>query len=68
MALGSNFMPMAENHDGDAMGVDFHAMADKVAENVKSIKGPVEEQASMLKQLWNDMVDDVLGLNKKRPA
>lgn len=68
MSMDSNFLPMAENHDGHAMGVDFHAMADKVAANVRDMKVPVEEQASMMKQLWNDMVDDLLGLKKKIAA
>lgn len=66
MSLDSVFLPMAEMHDGHAMGVDFHAMADRVAANVRSLKAPVEEQASMMKQLWSDMVDDMLGLSKKK--
>ncbi|KAJ8608232.1 hypothetical protein MRB53_039763 [Persea americana] len=68
MSLDSVYMPMAENHDGHGMGVDFHAVADRIASNLNKMKVPVEEQASMMKQLWSDMVDDVLGLRKKMAA
>ncbi|QIW97080.1 hypothetical protein AMS68_002598 [Peltaster fructicola] len=66
MSLDSVFLPMAELHDGHAMGVDFHAMADRVAANVRNLKAPVEEQASMMKQLWNDMIDDMLSIGKSK--
>ena len=59
---------MAELHDGHAGGVDFHAMADKVAANVRAMKLPVEEQAGLLKQIWSDMVDDMVGAKKKAAA
>lgn len=62
------FMPMAESSDGHAMNIDFHAMADKVAANVRELKIPVEEQASMMKQIWSDMIDDMLALNKKKSS
>ena len=65
MSLDSIYLPMADMTDGHAMGIDFHAMADRVAANVRSMKVPVEQQASMMKQLWSDMVDDVLGMGKK---
>lgn len=68
MSMDSVYLPLAENHDGHALGVDFHSMADRVAANVRNMKIPVEEQASMMKQLWNDMVDDILGLKKKVAA
>lgn len=66
MSADSVFLPMAELHDGHAQGVDFHGMADAVAQSMRRMRVPVEEQASMMKQLWNDMVDDMLGLSKKR--
>lgn len=60
MSLGSVCAPMAEVTDGHGLSVDFHAMADRVAANIRSMKVPVEEQAGMMKQLWSDMVDDML--------
>ena len=54
--------------DDHAMNVDFHAMADKVAVNLRRMKVPVEEQAGFMKQIWNDMVDDMLSVSKKRAA
>jgi hypothetical protein len=32
------------------------------------MKVPVEEQASVLKQIWNDMVDDIMGVSGRKPA
>lgn len=68
MSADSVFLPMADLHDGHAQGVDFHGMAESVAQSMRRMRVPVEEQASMMKQLWNGMVDDVLGLSKKRAA
>ena len=65
MSADAVYLPMAEMHDGHAMNVDFHAMADSVAANIRRMKVPVEEQAGIMKQLWNDMVDDMLGVSKK---
>jgi len=66
MSADSIFLPMADLHDGHALGVDFHGMAESVAHSMRKMRVPVEEQASMMKQLWAGMVDDVLGLSKKR--
>ena len=66
MSADAVFLPMADMSDGHAMNVDFHAMADKVAANLKRMSVPVEEQAGIMKQLWNDMVDDMLGSGKKK--
>lgn len=68
MSADAVFLPMSEMSDGHAMNIDFHAMADRVATNVRSLKAPVEEQASLMKQIWNDMVDDMLAMGKKKPA
>jgi hypothetical protein len=43
------------------MHINFRGMADKVAENVNAMKLPVEEQAGLMKRIWSDMVDDVVG-------
>ena len=69
MSLSSDavYLPMAEHSDGHALNVDFHAMADTVAANIKRMQVPVEEQAGMMKQLWSDLVDDMLGA-KRQPA
>lgn len=56
--------PMSELTDDHGMGIDFHAMADRVATNLRRMNVPAEEQPSMIKQLWGDLVDDVMGLNK----
>lgn len=63
MSADAVFLPMADMSDGHAMNIDFHAMADRVAANLKRMKVPVEEQAGLMKQIWSDMVDDMLKLN-----
>ena len=64
MSADAVFLPMSDLSDGHSLNIDFHAMADRVAANLRSMKVPVEEQASVAKQIWNDMVDDVLGTKK----
>lgn len=59
------FSPVADLGDGHSLNIDFHAMADRVAMNLKEAKVSPEEQASMMKQIWNDMVDDMLGRANK---
>ena len=56
-------LPMSDLSDGHAMQIDFHAMADRVAVNLRRISVPVEQQAGLIKQIWNDMVDDMVGLS-----
>jgi hypothetical protein len=53
---------MSDVHDNNS--IDFEGLAFEVA---KKIKGPVEEGASMARQIWGGLVDDVLG-PKGRPA
>lgn len=65
MSADAVFLPMADMSDGHAMNIDFHAMADRVAVNLRQMKIAPEEQASMMKQIWSDLVDDMLGLRKK---
>ncbi|KAF2479883.1 hypothetical protein BDY17DRAFT_326888 [Neohortaea acidophila] len=68
MSADAVFTPLADLSDGHGLNIDFHAMADRVAAGLKKIKDrevPAEEQASLMKQLWNDMVDDMLGGRKK---
>lgn len=65
MSADTVFLPMSDLHDGHAMNVDFHAMADSVAASIRKLKVPVEEQAGLMKQIWSDMVDDMLGSKQK---
>lgn len=60
------FLPMADLSDDHAMHVDFHGMADTVANNLRRMKVPVEEQAGIMKQLWSEMVDDMFGGQGKK--
>lgn len=68
MSADAIFLPMSDLHDGHAMDVDFHAMADTVAASLRRMKVPVEEQAGMMKQIWNDMVDDMIGAAQRKAA
>jgi hypothetical protein len=61
MSADSLYHALAENHDGHAQGIDFHSIIDTMAAQMRQMAVPAEEQASVLKQLWNDMVDDVVG-------
>ncbi|KAK4541235.1 hypothetical protein LTR36_008151 [Oleoguttula mirabilis] len=65
MSADAVYLPFGEHSDGHALNVDFHAMADSVAANIRRMKVPVEEQAGIMKQLWSDMVDDMVGASKK---
>jgi hypothetical protein len=64
MSADAVFLPMSEFTDGHAMNIDFHAMADRVSASLKRMQVPVDEQASMMKQIWGDIVDDVLAATK----
>ncbi|KAK3673700.1 hypothetical protein LTR78_006253 [Recurvomyces mirabilis] len=71
MSADAVYLPMAadlRDNDNDTVNIDFHAMADKVANNIRRMKVPVEEQAGMMKQLWNEMVDDMLGASQKKAS
>lgn len=68
MSADAVYLPMADLSDSHSLNVDFHAMADKVASNIRRMKVPVEEQAGMMKQLWNEMVDDMLGASQKKAS
>jgi len=65
MSADAVFLPMSEMSDGNALNIDFHAMAERVSTNLRRMRVPVEEQAGLMKQLWNDIVDDMVGANKK---
>jgi hypothetical protein len=64
MSADAVFLPMSELTDNHAMNIDFHAMADRVAANLRQLGREgglgVEEQASIMKQVWADLVDDVV--------
>lgn len=64
MSADAVFLPMSDLSDGHSLNIDFHAMADRVAANLRRMQVPVEERASVAKQIWNDMVDDLLGVKK----
>jgi len=66
MSIDTVFLPTFESDDGHGLNIDFHAMADKVAANLRRMKVPVEEQAGLMKQIWSDMVDDILGGSKQK--
>ena len=65
MSADMVFLPMSELTDNHSQNVDFHAMADRVAATVRTMAVPAEEKASMMKKIWSDLVDDMLGLSKK---
>lgn len=56
--------PSAMADVSDNNSVDFQGMTAKVASQWSK---PVEEQAGMLKELWSDFVDDVLGPKQGSP-
>ncbi len=63
MSADAVFLPMSELSDGHANDFDFHGMADKLAAGLRRVdlsKVGVEEQASMAKKIFGDMIDDVL--------
>lgn len=66
MSADAVFLPMSDLSDGHSLNIDFHAMADRVAANLRRMSVPVEEQASIMKQIWNDMVDDALSLRTSK--
>ena len=68
MSADAVYLPMSESSDGHAMNIDFHAMAERVAVNLRRMKVPVEEQAGIAKQIWGDMVDDILGTKRTTTA
>jgi hypothetical protein len=56
---------MADSHDGHADGIDFHAVTDFMT----AVKKPVEARVGVVKELWNSMLDDVMGASgSKRPS
>jgi hypothetical protein len=58
-------LPMADSHDGHADGMDFHAVTDFMT----AVKKPVEAQVGVVKEIWNSMLDDVMGASSsKRPS
>lgn len=61
---------MSENTtpSDEYLNIDFRGMADRVASNLSSIALPVEQQASMVKRIFGDVVDDTLGIKKASVA
>lgn len=63
----SVILPMADSHDGHANGIDFPAMTNFMTASVAAVAKPVEKQAGMFKEVWNSMLDDIVG-KKPSPA
>ena len=69
MSADAIYLPMADLSDGHALNVDFHAMADTVSARLRRRMSDVvvpadavERQAGLMKQIWNDMVDDMMAV------
>ncbi|KAM0711511.1 hypothetical protein Q7P35_000877 [Cladosporium inversicolor] len=58
-------LPMSDSHDGHANGIDFHAVTDFMT---SAVKKPVEKQVGVVKEIWNSMLDDVMGAGGKRAS
>lgn len=62
----SNFSEVSDNN---AMTIDFHGMAEKIAAATqKAAKAPIAEQTSILKQLWKGVVEDFQSVQAKPMA
>ncbi|GAB7361541.1 hypothetical protein MBLNU230_g1595t1 [Neophaeotheca triangularis] len=68
MSADSVYLPLQELHDGHAMNIDFHALAESVASQVQKMGVPMQERAGLMKQIWGDMMDDILGSKRKAVA
>ena len=56
----------ADSHDGHANGIDFHTMTDFM---MTTVAKPVEKQVGVMREVWNSMLDDVLGAKgSQKPA
>lgn len=53
--------PMTEVHDNESVSVDFH----KVADGLKAPVPSAPQAAGFMKQLWNGLMDDVMGPQRK---
>lgn len=64
MSADAVYLPMSDLSDGHAMNIDFHAMADRVAANLREMGvkpgAGAEEVGSIMKTVWGDLVDDVV--------
>ncbi|KAI5256706.1 hypothetical protein E4T42_01440 [Aureobasidium subglaciale] len=59
----SNFSEVSDNN---AMTIDFHGMAERIAAVTQKVaQVPVAEQTSILKQLWKGVVEDFQGGHTK---
>ncbi|KAG9515541.1 hypothetical protein KCU99_g5683, partial [Aureobasidium melanogenum] len=62
----SNFSEVSDNN---AMTIDFHGMAERIAAATqKATQAPIAEQTSILKQLWKGIVEDFKGVQTKPVA
>ncbi|KAL1304809.1 hypothetical protein AAFC00_003737 [Neodothiora populina] len=57
----SRISTISELSDNSAMAIDFTAMAERVATATKRNMAPMMEQSSILKQLWDGLVEDLRG-------
>ncbi|KAK6007609.1 hypothetical protein QM012_004423 [Aureobasidium pullulans] len=59
----SNFSEVSDNN---AMTIDFHGMAERIAAATqKAAQAPIAEQTSIMKQLWKGIVEDFKGVQAK---
>jgi hypothetical protein len=62
----SNFSEVSDNN---AMTIDFHGMAERIAAATqKAGQAPIMEQTSILKQLWKGIVEDFQSVQAKPVA
>ena len=52
---------MNDVHDNTAVAVDFHALAERMQGTMGKVKERARESQGTMKQLWEGVVDDVLG-------
>lgn len=72
----SNASAMSDVHDNSAVEIDFHGLADRLSSATAAFQrsvtrhrgNEVETGQSTLKQLWNGLLDDMLGARKGATA
>ena len=63
MSEDAVFLPMSDLSDDHSLGINFNSItADQAASDSGHVKE--ERQVSMMKRIWFDMVDDMLGIIK----
>lgn len=69
LSADSNHSAISDLHDNNAMPIDFHAVTDRVAAVASRIKeetsANIVDDGGALKQLWNGLIEDIVGPKKK---